>query len=151
MDNMYSLSFPSNFGIGFEEMFNRLSALSDMRTTGNYPPYNIIQENDTECIVEMAVAGFSSDDLDIEVENNKLTVIGKKDVKMDDAKYRHQGIAYRNFSRSFALADHIEVNGASVNDGVLRIYLEQQVPEELQPKKIEITSDKQFLSKNSSN
>tara|TARA_B100000287_G_C20069625_1_gene557890 strand:+ start:51 stop:506 length:456 start_codon:yes stop_codon:yes gene_type:complete len=151
MDNMYSLSFPSNFGIGFEEMFNRLSALSDMRTTGNYPPYNIIQENDTECIVEMAVAGFSSDDLDIEVDNNKLTVIGKKDVKMDDAKYRHQGIAYRNFSRSFALADHIEVNGASVNDGVLRIYLEQQVPEELKPKKIEITSDKQFLSENSDN
>ena len=151
MDNMYSLSFPSNFGIGFEEMFDRLSALTDNRTTGNYPPYNIIQENDTECIVEMAVAGFSSDDLDIEVENNKLTVIGKKDVKMDDAKYRHQGIAYRNFSRSFALADHIEVNGASVNDGVLRIYLEQQVPEELKPKKIEITSDKQFLSENSDN
>ena len=151
MNDNYSLSFPSNFGIGFEEMFNRLANLQEMRTTGNYPPYNIIQENDTECIVEMAVAGFSSDDLDIEVENNKLTVIGKKDVKMDDAKYRHQGIAYRNFSRSFALADHIEVNGASVNDGVLRIYLEQQVPEELKPKKIEITSDKQFLSENSDN
>ena len=80
------------------------------------------------------------------MDNNKLTITGQKDVKMDDAKYRHQGIAYRNFSRSFALADHIEVNGASVNDGVLRVYLEQQIPEEFKPKKIEITSDAQFLT-----
>jgi molecular chaperone IbpA len=146
MNGHYSLSFPSNFGIGFEEMFNRLSSLQNMKTTGNYPPYNIIQENEVECIIEMAVAGFSENDLDIEVANNKLTITGKKDVKLDDAKYRHQGIAYRNFTHSFALADHIEVNGASVNDGVLRIYLEQQIPEEFKPKKIEITSDAQFLT-----
>ena len=146
MNEHYSLSFPSNFGIGFEEMFNRLAGLQEMKTTGNYPPYNIIQENETECIGEMAVAGFGENDLDIEVDNNKLTITGQKDVKMDAAKYRHQGIAYRNFSRSFALADHIEVNGASVNDGVLRVYLEQHIPEEFKPKKIEITSDAQFLT-----
>jgi len=146
MDNMYSLSFPMSLGIGFDEMFDRFRLITDHASQGNYPPYNIIQEKEDEVIVEMAVAGFNEHDLDIEVDGNKLTVTGKRDVKLDDAKYRHKGIAYRNFTRSFALADHIEVNGASVDCGILRVYLERVVPEDMKPKKIQIVSDSQLLN-----
>jgi len=138
-----------NLGIGFDEMFDRFTRITDhasLHSQGNYPPYNIINESENESIIEMAVAGFSEEDLDIEVDGSKLTVTGNKDVKMDDAKYRHHGIAYRNFTRSWALADHIRVNGASVADGILRVYLERVVPEELKPKKIEIVSDRNLLS-----
>ena len=148
MDNMYSLSFPAGLGIGFDSMFDRLSRIAEASDTGNYPPYNIIQEKENEVIVEMAVAGFNEHDLDISVDGNKLTITGKKDVKLDDAKYQHKGIAYRNFERTFALADYIEVNGASVDCGILRIYLERLVPEDLKPKKISITSDRQVLNEN---
>ena len=146
MDNMYSLSFPMNLGIGFEEMFDRINHISSAATQGNYPPYNIIQENETESIIELAVAGFSEHDLDIEMENNQLTIKGARDVKLDDAKYRHKGIAYRNFTRTFALADDIIINGASVDCGILRIYLELVIPEEKKARKIQIMSDKQLLT-----
>ncbi len=146
MDNMYSLSFPMNLGIGFDEMFDRFRLITEHASQGNYPPYNIIQEKENESIIELAVAGFSEHDLDIEVDGNKLTINGNKDVKLDDEKYRHKGIAYRNFTRTFALADYIQVNGASVDCGILRVYLERVVPEELKPKKIKIISDTQLLT-----
>ena len=79
-------------------------------------------------------------------DGTKLTITGNKDVKLDDDKYRHKGIAYRNFTRTFALADHIEVNGASVDCGILRVYLERVVPEELKPRKIEIMSDNKVIN-----
>ena len=127
-------------------MFDRFRNITDSAGQTNYPPYNIIDEDDNQSIIEMAVAGFSDADLDIEVEDSKLTIKGNRDVKLDDAKYQHKGIAYRNFTKTFALADHIEVNGASVDCGVLRIYLERIVPEGLQPRKINIMSDKQLLT-----
>ena len=144
-ENFYELSFPMNIGVGFDEMFDRFTRIADTSNTGNYPPYNIIDEDENQSIIEMAVAGFAENDLDIEVEDSKLTIKGNRDVQLDDATYRHQGIAYRNFTRTFALADHIQVNGASVDCGVLRVYLERIVPEELKPRKIDIVSDKQFL------
>ena len=150
MDNMYSLSFPTALGIGFDDMFNRLTQITEMTGQGNYPPYNIIDESETESIIEMAVAGFNEQDLDIEQDGNRLTISGNRDVKLDDAKYRHKGIAYRNFSRTFALAEHIQVNGASVDCGILRVYLERIVPDELKAKKINIVSDKEFLVENPS-
>ena len=145
-ENFYELSFPMNFGIGFEDMFDRFTNIANTQTGSNYPPYNIINESETQSVVELAVAGFSEHDLDIEVSDNKLTITGNKDVKLDDDKYRHKGIAYRNFTRTFALADHIEVNGASVDCGILRVYLERVVPEELKPRKIEIMSDDKVIN-----
>ncbi len=146
MTDNFTCSFPINLGIGFDEMFDRFHRIANSSNQGNFPPYNIIQENENESIVELAVAGYTDDDLDIEVDGNKLTITGNKDVKPDDAKYRHKGIAYRNFTRTWALADHIQVNGASCEAGILRIYLERVVPEELKPKKISIVSDKQLLT-----
>jgi len=145
-ENFYELSFPMNFGIGFDDMFDRFTNIANTQTGSNYPPYNIINESETQSVVELAVAGFSEHDLDIEVSDNKLTITGNKDVKLDDDKYRHKGIAYRNFTRTFALADHIEVNGASVDCGILRVYLERVVPEELKPRKIEIMSDDKVIN-----
>ena len=145
-ENFYELSFPMNFGIGFDDMFDRFTNIANTQTGSNYPPYNIINESETQSVVELAVAGFSEHDLDIEVSDNKLTITGNKDVKLDDDKYRHKGIAYRNFTRTFALADHIEVNGASVDCGILRVYLERVVPEELKPRKIEIMSDNKVIN-----
>ena len=150
MTDMYSLSFPMNLGIGFDDMFERFHQIANTGSQGNFPPYNIIQEKENESIIEMAVAGFNEHDLDIEVDGNKLTIKGTKDVKLDDAKYRHKGIAYRNFEKTFALAEHIQVNGASVDCGILRIYLERQVPEHLKAKKINIVSDKQLLNEETS-
>ena len=144
-ENFYELSFPTNLGIGFDDMFDRFTRITERASQGNYPPYNIIDEGENQSIIEMAVAGFAEEDLDIEVEDSKLTIKGNKDVQLDDAKYRHQGIAYRNFTRTFALAEHINVNGASVDCGILRIYLELVLPEDLQPRKIDIVSDRQFL------
>ena len=100
-ENFYELSFPMNLGVGFDEMFDRFRNITDSAGQTNYPPYNIIDEDKNQSIIEMAVAGFAEDDLDIEVENSKLTIKGIRDVKLDDAKYRHQGIAYRNFTRTF--------------------------------------------------
>ena len=149
MVDMYSLTFPSDFGIGFEDVFQRMNRLmnteSGNNNVTNYPPYNIINESNTESIVEMAVAGFSPDELDITVENNVLKIVGKRDVKLDDAKYQHKGIAYRNFERTFALSDYIEVNGASCAEGILRVYLEKVVPEDMKPRKINIVNDRQLL------
>ena len=144
-ENFYELSFPMNLGVGFDDMFDRFRNITDHASQGNYPPYNIIDDGENQSIIEMAVAGFAEEDLDIEVEDSKLTIKGNKDVQLDDAKYRHQGIAYRNFTRTFALAEHINVNGASVDCGILRIYLELVLPEDLQPRKIDIVSDRQFL------
>ena len=144
-ENFYELSFPMNLGVGFDDMFDRFRNITDHASQGNYPPYNIIDDGENQSIIEMAVAGFAEEDLDIEVEDSKLTIKGNKDVQLDDAKYRHQGIAYRNFTRTFALAEHINVNGASVDCGILRIYLELVLPEDLQLRKIDIVSDRQFL------
>jgi len=145
-ENFYELSFPMNIGVGFDEMFDRFRNITDSAGQTNYPPYNIIDEDDNQSIIEMAVAGFSDADLDITVEDNKLIIKGNRDVKLDDAKYQHQGIAYRNFTRTFALAEHIQVNGASVDCGILRVYLERVVPEELKPKKIDIVSDNKITN-----
>ena len=145
-ENFYELSFPMNFGIGFDDMFDRFTNIANTQTGSKFPPYNIINESETQSIIEMAVAGFDEHDLDIEVEDSKITIKGNRDVKLDDVKYQHQGIAYRNFTRTFALADHIQVNGASVDCGILRVYLERIVPDDLKPRKIEIMSDRQFLS-----
>lgn len=117
----------------FEETFDRL------RKSGNegYPPYNIEQTSEDGLRITLAVAGFTFDDLDVEVENNQLTIRGKQ---VDDAKERiflHRGIAARQFQRSFVLADGIEILGAELENGLLHIDMERVMPES-NAKKIEI-------------
>jgi len=126
--------------IGFDRMFEELNrTFANSRTDGNYPPHNVVKLDDTHYIIEVAVAGFAEDEIDVELKENVLTVRGEQAKKESEVEYLHKGISTRNFVRTFPLAEHIEVKGATVKNGILAIALEQIVPEENKPKKIAIT------------
>lgn len=128
--------------VGFDSFFNRLfDDAYNSGGSGTYPPYNIRKVNDYDYVIELALAGFTRDDLDIELTDGTLTVksVPKKD-ESDDS-YLHHGIAKRVFSRMFNLADDVIVTGAELFNGLLQIKLERVIPEEKRPRKIEIIDD----------
>ena len=133
------------FSIGFDNMFDQFeSLLSDggLSTQSNYPPYNIRKAGKDKYAIEVAVAGFSKDDVEVEYEDNLLTVKTKKvdkAVEKDiDGEIIHRGISQRSFSRSFTIADDIKVEGAEIKDGLLTINCEKIVPEQKKRKLIPI-------------
>mgnify|MGYP000500978661 CR=1 FL=1 len=117
------------YSIGFDRMFDRL--LDDsLVTTTNYPPYNIVKMDETNYAIQIAVAGFGKDDIDVQYEDGVVTVKSVHD--KDEAQregVQHQGISKRQFSKSFSIADDVVVNGAELKDGLLRIAMERIVPE----------------------
>jgi len=123
--------------IGFDRLFDELDRQFENSKTVGYPPYNIVQINDDEYMISLAVAGFGMDNLDITQEGNVLTVQGSQ-YEPESINYLHKGIASRNFRREFTLADHVEVHCANLELGMLNIHLKREVPEELQPKTIKI-------------
>lgn len=123
------------FFIGFDSILNKLSAQTNQ--AGNYPPYNIIKTDEDTYVIEVAVAGFSEEELDITVHNGVLTIQGEVKQK-EEAKYIHRGIATRSFTRTFTLADTVEVIGAQVYNGMLQVRMQNIIPEEKKPKKIYI-------------
>ena len=131
--------------------FDHLSSLLDSINRGDanqpsYPPYNIELLETDKYQISMAVAGFQEDELDIQTEKGTLTVTGKKaDDDAGERNYLHQGIAARNFERRFQLADHVEVSGARLANGLLYIDLLREIPEAMKPKKIAIGNDKKPL------
>jgi molecular chaperone IbpA len=126
--------------IGFDRMFEELNrTFANSRTDGNYPPHNVVKLDDTHYVIEVAVAGFAEDEIDVELKENVLTVKGEQAKLEQEVEYLHKGISARNFTRTFPLAEHIEVRGATVKNGILAIALEQVVPEENKPKKIAIS------------
>jgi molecular chaperone IbpA len=129
--------FPNinRWAIGFDPMFETLKAISSEAKTSTYPPYNV-RKVDDQHILELAVAGFAKEDITITVKELSLTVEGK--LPDSDGDYVHKGIAGREFSQNFALAEYVVVKGAELKDGLLRITLEQELPEEKKPKTIEI-------------
>jgi molecular chaperone IbpA len=148
MTNLHIRSFdiPSlhRHAIGFDKMFEELSRTFANSKADNYPPHNVVQLNETNFVVEVAIAGFKESEIDVELKDNVLTVKGEK-VKAEDApelEYLHRGISTRNFTRNFPLAEHVEVRGATVENGILAIALERIVPEEAKPKKISIAFNK---------
>lgn len=124
--------------------FDRFSTLLDtaLRTdnSAGYPPYNIKVLDENEYEVTIAVAGFDESELDIQVENNVLSVRGRQANKDASAQYLHQGIATRSFERKFNLADYVEVKDASLKNGLLSIALLREIPEAAKPKKIAINT-----------
>ena len=125
--------------IGFDRMFNELERQFANSPNGNgYPPYNIAQINDDEYMISVAVAGFGMDNLDITKDGKILRIEGTAPKGDEDVNYLHKGIGGRNFRREFTLADHVEVVQAGLELGMLNIHLKRELPEELQPKKIEI-------------
>ena len=137
--------------VGFDRMARLLDSAmrAENNGAGGYPPYNIEIVGDNRYAITLAVAGFEEDELDLEVENGVLKVQGKKADEADAREYLHKGIAFRGFERKFNLADHVEVTGAALKNGLLTIGLEKQVPEAMKPKRIEIgSSPKQLLEGN---
>ncbi|MCA8902371.1 MAG: Hsp20 family protein [Hyphomonas sp.] len=131
--------------VGFDRMANMIDQAARLDGSQGYPPYNIERVDDNAFSIEIAVAGFTEDDLDIETKEGLLTVAGKK-AETEDGNGRnflHRGIAQRSFIRRFQLADHVIVTGAALDHGVLRIDLIRELPEEKKARKIEIGASAQ--------
>jgi molecular chaperone IbpA len=125
--------------IGFDSLFEQLNRNFANSKSDNYPPHNVVKLDDTHYVIEVAVAGFAGDEIDVELKENVLTVRGEQSKKDTEVEYLHKGISARNFTRTFPLAEHIEVRGATVKNGILAVALEQVIPEEQKAKKIQIT------------
>ena len=141
MTRLTTLDLPSihRHCVGFDNMFNEMDRLFENSAKGGgYPPYNIAQINDNEYMISLAVAGFGMDNLSIEKDKNTLKIEGTAPKGDDDVNYLHRGIGGRSFRREFTLAEHVDVHNAELKNGMLNIHLKREVPEELQPKKIEI-------------
>jgi molecular chaperone IbpA len=124
--------------VGFDRLARMLDEASSFEAP-TYPPYNIERLAEDEYRITMAVAGFAPEDISIEVKGNGLTVSGKKAEKPDTkVEFLHQGIASRGFERRFQLADHVQVNGAGMENGLLHISLKREVPEALKPRTIPV-------------
>ncbi|WP_292020089.1 MULTISPECIES: Hsp20 family protein [unclassified Brevundimonas] len=127
--------------VGFDRLANLLESASRTSSEGGYPPYNIETTGENAYRIEIAVAGFTTDELNIEVKENLLTVTGRKTANDDAAPqktYLHRGLAERDFERRFQLADYVVVTDANLVNGLLSISLKRELPEALKPRRVEI-------------
>tara|TARA_A100000172_G_scaffold17996_1_gene9847 strand:- start:170 stop:583 length:414 start_codon:yes stop_codon:yes gene_type:complete len=136
MTNIKAFGQFSPFSVGFDEIFNTLHRASIPQS--NYPPYNIIKKGETYYI-EIAMAGFKQSDINIQVEDNSLSISAIYADRKDDIEFVHKGISEREFYKSFALAEYVEVKKAKMVDGILLIELQKNIPEENKPKTIKIS------------
>ena len=130
--------------VGFDRVADLLQTAAADAASG-YPPYNIERVDENAYRVEIAVAGFKPEELNIEVKENLLTVQGRKAANDDTRRFVHRGLAERNFERRFQLADYVVVTDADLSDGLLRISLKRELPEALKPRRIEITAGRSTL------
>jgi molecular chaperone IbpA len=133
--------------IGFETLFDRLNDRSYENNEG-YPPYDIVRKDEDQFQINIALAGFSRDEIGIAAEASQLTITGKKQDR-NDTEYLYQGISARSFERRFNLADYIEVDSATFENGLLHINLIRRIPEKMKPRKIAIGNVTQLEGKGS--
>jgi len=128
--------------VGFDRLFDTLDQVAQFDAGQSYPPYNIERTSENRYRVTVAVAGFGEKDLNVEVKDGVLAIAGKREEaeKQEGRNVLHQGIAGRAFERRFQLADHVEVRGAKLENGLLHVDLEQIVPEEKKPRRIQINA-----------
>ena len=130
--------------LGFENLFSEVERMLDpteVKQNHSFPPHNIVKIDDYHYVVELAVAGYSKEEIDITVNDGNLIVKGNKaddNVDLSDIIYLHRGIGLRSFTKTLKIADTVEVHGAEYKDGILRISLENVIPENKKPRKIEI-------------
>ena len=141
MSNL-AFNFPRDTFLGFDQLFETLSTVpfngtTEARSSG-YPPYNVIKKDDGHFLIEIAVAGFSKDDIDLTLEKGVLTVTGNRPTAAVNREYAHRGISSRGFERQFTLSDTIQVIGADIVDGLLVVALENNIPEEDKPQVIKL-------------
>ena len=126
--------------VGFDDQFNKMAKIHDDLTKSipNYPPYNIKKTGDTTYVIEIAVAGFARQDIEIELADGKMIIKGNAHGTDQEENFLFKGISNRAFTRTFALEDQIEVQDAAMLNGMLKIFLERIIPEHKKPKKIEV-------------
>lgn len=126
--------------VGFDRLFHMLDTMGNGGEDGGYPPYNIERLAENSYRITMAVAGFTREEISIEVKETALTVKGEKKPEETKREFLHRGIAQRSFERRFQLADYVEVSGADLKDGLLHIDLVRNIPERMRPRTISIGS-----------
>ncbi len=132
--------------VGFDRLASLMSSASRPEQNAGYPPYNIRSLDENQYQITMAVAGFADSDLELSTEQNVLTVSGKRaEDTEEEGNYLHRGIANRSFERRFNLADYVRVTGARLENGLLHISLEREIPEAMRPRKIEIEGSGRLL------
>jgi molecular chaperone IbpA len=132
--------------VGFDRLASMMSSATRQDQGNSYPPYNIRTTGEDHYQITMAVAGFSEDEIDITTEQNRLVVTGNRaDEKEEQGEYLHRGIATRSFERRFNLADHVKVMSASLENGLLHIDLERELPEAMKPRTIKISKSAKRL------
>ena len=135
----------SPFTIGFDRTFDTLALLANSKQqTSNYPPYNIRKLSEDKYTIELAVAGFEESEIDIEAAGEILTIKGSKDQDASEGLV-HQGLAARNFNKTFVLSDDMVIKGAALSNGMLYIGIERIIPEDKKPRKIDFTSKSKLL------
>jgi len=135
-----AFSFPRSHFIGFDHVWSEIERLSDMADNKLYPPHNVVKHDDVNFTVELALAGYSKDDLTIEVKDGILVVTGDK--SSEEREYLHRGISSKKFTRTFRLSEHVVVSGADFVDGLLVIDLKVEIPKEKLPRAIPIGKTK---------
>ncbi len=126
--------------VGFDRLAALLDAAAASGESTGYPPYNIETVGDNAYRIEIAVAGFKPEELNLEVKENVLTVQGRKAANDDSRRFLHRGLAERNFERRFQLADYVVVTDAQLSDGLLTVALKRELPEAMKPRRIEISA-----------
>jgi molecular chaperone IbpA len=129
--------------LGFDHIFDQLENIH-LHSKDTYPPHNVVKEEEMLYTLEMAVAGFKQEHIDIEVKDHILTIKGDRPARRDQNKYVHKGISARNWVKSFRLSEYTEVNGADLTDGILTVSLEVVLPKEKQPRKISISKNEEL-------
>jgi molecular chaperone IbpA len=154
---MTGLVYPRSGFIGFDHIFDQLENIHK-HAKDHYPPHNVVKDSEMKFTVEMAVAGFKKEHIDIEVKDHVLTIKGNRPSRRAQELYVHKGISAKNWKKSFRLSEYTEVIGADLEDGILAVNLEVILPKEKQPRKINIgsneednneTTDRQFLNEGS--
>lgn len=141
MTDLYRFDLPAihRHAIGFDRLFTELDRTFANSRQSAYPPYNVVRVDDTHTLIETAVAGFKEGELEVVLKDHVLTITGNKTETAETREYHYQGISARHFSRSFNVAEYVEVRSAELKDGILSINLEQVIPEESKPKTIAIS------------
>tara|TARA_B110001454_G_scaffold133045_1_gene123869 strand:- start:1424 stop:1849 length:426 start_codon:yes stop_codon:yes gene_type:complete len=140
MTRLTTLNLPDFYktAIGFDRLFDDMNTTFAANTSGGYPPYNIVKVSESSYSISLAVAGFDKDEIKIQQDGNSLSINAEKKDSEEEIEYLYKGIGTRNFTRDFSLADYVEVKSSKLDNGILVVTLEQNIPDEKKPRTIKI-------------